>query len=48
MRRQLLTEKLKKGEIGVMPTDTIYGIVGSALRPSMGESEIQSRQHLLK
>lgn len=25
MRGQLLTEKLKKGEIGVIPTDTIYG-----------------------
>lgn len=28
-----LVELLKNGQIGVMPTDTIYGIVGSALNP---------------
>lgn len=28
---------LKKGKIGVMPTDTIYGIVGSALNPQTVE-----------
>jgi len=28
---------LKKGEIGVMPTDTIYGLVGSALIPTAVE-----------
>lgn len=28
---------LKKGEIGVIPTDTIYGIVGSALNPQTVE-----------
>ncbi len=27
-------EVLRRGGVGVMPTDTIYGIVGSALRPS--------------
>ncbi len=34
MRGQTLTAQLKKGGIGVMPTDTIYGLVGSALRPA--------------
>lgn len=29
--KESIIDKLKKGEIGVMPTDTIYGIVGSAL-----------------
>lgn len=28
---------LKAGEIGIMPTDTIYGIVGSALNPQTVE-----------
>ena len=28
---QEIFEKIKKGGIGVIPTDTIYGIVGSAL-----------------
>ncbi len=28
---------LKKGKVGVMPTDTIYGIVGSALNPETVE-----------
>ncbi|MBI4035549.1 threonylcarbamoyl-AMP synthase [Candidatus Daviesbacteria bacterium] len=28
---------LKKGKVGVMPTDTIYGIVGSALNPQVVE-----------
>ncbi len=26
--------RLQKGEIGVVPTDTIYGLVGSALKPA--------------
>ncbi len=30
-------ELLKAGKIGVMPTDTIYGIVGSALNPETVE-----------
>ncbi len=28
-----VVDLLKKGKIGVMPTDTIYGLVGSALSP---------------
>ncbi|MDP3732970.1 MAG: L-threonylcarbamoyladenylate synthase [Candidatus Daviesbacteria bacterium] len=35
---------LKKGEIGVMPTDTIYGIVGSALNPQTVEKIYQLRK----
>lgn len=31
-------ELLKEGKIGVMPTDTIYGIVGSALNPEAVEN----------
>jgi L-threonylcarbamoyladenylate synthase len=34
MLRQNLVEQLKNGKVGIMPTDTIYGIVGSALRPA--------------
>ncbi len=32
-----VTKLLKLGKIGVMPTDTIYGIVGSALNPKTVE-----------
>lgn len=32
-----IAELLKAGKIGVMPTDTIYGIVGSALNPDTVE-----------
>lgn len=30
---QIIIGLIKEGKIGVMPTDTIYGIVGSALNP---------------
>lgn len=36
MKPQII-ELLKKGKIGVIPTDTIYGIVGSALNPEAVE-----------
>ena len=29
--------RLKKGEVGVVPTDTIYGLLGSALKPGTVE-----------
>lgn len=32
-----IVKQLKDGKIGVMPTDTIYGIVGSALNPQTVE-----------
>lgn len=32
-----IAELLKDGQMGVMPTDTIYGIVGSALNPETVE-----------
>ncbi len=35
---------LKKGAIGVMPTDTIYGIVGSALTPKTVEEIYRLRK----
>ncbi len=35
---------LKKGEIGVIPTDTIYGIVGSALNPQTVEKIYKLRK----
>jgi L-threonylcarbamoyladenylate synthase len=33
----VVTDTLRRGEVGVMPTDTLYGIVGSALRPKTVE-----------
>lgn len=35
---------LKAGKIGVMPTDTVYGIVGSALNPQTVEKIYQLRK----
>lgn len=35
---------LKKGKVGVIPTDTIYGIVGSALNPEVVERIYQLRK----
>lgn len=29
----LIIDKIKDGQIGILPTDTIYGLVGSALNP---------------
>lgn len=33
METKQIVQLLKSGKIGVMPTDTIYGVVGSALNP---------------
>ncbi len=30
-------QRLENGEIGIIPTDTLYGIVGSALKPAVVE-----------
>ena len=38
---------LKNGKIGVMPTDTIYGIVGSALNPKTVEEIYRIRKRSL-
>ena len=38
---------LKAGEVGVMPTDTIYGIVGSALDPDVVENIYRLRRKTL-
>lgn len=39
---------LRKGKIGVMPTDTIYGIVGSALNPKTVEKIYKLRKRSKK
>ena len=41
---QQIGENLSKGEIGVIPTDTIYGIVGSALKPQTVEQIYKLRK----
>ncbi|MDO8639010.1 MAG: L-threonylcarbamoyladenylate synthase [Candidatus Daviesbacteria bacterium] len=43
MKSQII-ELLKLGRIGVMPTDTIYGIVGSALNPDTVEAVYKLRK----
>lgn len=39
-----IVEELKKGQVGVLPTDTIYGLVGSALNPNTVERIYQLRK----
>lgn len=39
-----LIEEIKSGVVGVIPTDTIYGIVGSALNPEVIEKIYKLRQ----
>lgn len=41
---QQIGEKLADGEVGVLPTDTIYGIVGSALKPATVEQIYRLRK----
>jgi L-threonylcarbamoyladenylate synthase len=41
MKKELLSQKLRKGEVIIIPTDTIYGIVGSALNPETVEKIYQ-------
>ncbi|MEK7522400.1 MAG: Sua5/YciO/YrdC/YwlC family protein [Patescibacteria group bacterium] len=43
-----LAEILKNGGIGVIPTDTIYGIVGSALNKKTVERIYKLRRRNLK
>jgi L-threonylcarbamoyladenylate synthase len=40
----ILLQKLKKGSVAVMPTDTIYGILGSALDKKTVEKIYEIRQ----
>lgn len=40
----LVVEILKKGGIGILPTDTIYGVVGRALEPKAVERIYQLRE----
>jgi len=39
-----IIEKIKQGKIGVIPTDTIYGLVGSALMPETVEKIYSLRE----
>lgn len=39
-----LAENIKSGEIGVIPTDTMYGVVASALNPKSVEEVFKLRQ----
>jgi len=43
-----IVSMLKKGGIGVMPTDTIYGLVGSAMNPDTVERIYKVRRRDLK
>lgn len=43
-----ISEKIKNGAIGVIPTDTIYGIVGSALIPETVEKIYTLRKRASK
>lgn len=47
MEIQQVIEFLKKGKIGVIPTDTIYGIAGSALNPQTVEEIYRLRKRAL-
>lgn len=44
MKALQVIKKLKKGKVGVMPTDTIYGIAGSALKPKTVEEIYELRK----
>lgn len=44
MKIQEIIQLLEKGEVGVIPTDTIYGIVGSALNPNTIEEIYRLRK----
>lgn len=46
MKIQEIIQLLEKGEVGVIPTDTIYGIVGSALIPETVEKIYQLRKRV--
>jgi L-threonylcarbamoyladenylate synthase len=37
MTREKIVAELKQGKVGVLPTDTLYGLVGSALRADVVE-----------
>lgn len=43
-KKTQVVQLLKKGEIGIMPTDTVYGIVGSALSPEAVEEIYKLRK----
>jgi len=41
---QIAAQRLAAGEVGVVPTDTLYGIVGSALKPAAVERIYKLRE----
>jgi L-threonylcarbamoyladenylate synthase len=41
---QRLIEAIKKGSIGILPTDTLYGLVGSAMSPQAVEKMYDVRE----
>lgn len=45
---QRLITVLRRGGVGVLPTDTIYGLVGQALRPKVVERIYRIRERNLK
>ncbi len=47
MITQQIDELIQKGGIGILPTDTIYGIVGSALNPQVVEKIYKLRKRSL-
>lgn len=47
MKKSEIDNLLKNGKIGVIPTDTIYGIVGSALNPETVERIYRLRKRAL-
>lgn len=44
MKFTKITKLLSQGKVGVMPTDTVYGIIGSALNPQTVETIYRLRK----
>ena len=44
MEDKKIIDQLKNGKIGIIPTDTIYGIMGSALKPEVVEKIYSLRE----
>ena len=44
MKLEETTNEITKGKIGVIPTDTLYGVIGSALKPEVVERVYKVRK----